>query len=190
MTYKLTTYFSYQNNNKFHLTKKELFEFIDDFGFKFVQSFQKNNERGIYLGKETFYNKDSGYESYSNVYLNGQFILQDIHGYSVDFTSIEIDYNKSRDIKKYQYKRYNHNYGTKKYSKPRRRASLQKEKSVGFSKEYKESFIAKEFDVKIRVKRYKDVKKKHIFFYDDPWYRKSSRSWKNKKIKKQWNKKA
>lgn len=191
MTFKILSYYTYYNQNVFFLEKKELFSFIDDHGFNFVESFNKNNKSGYWIGSEKYY-CDGGYEVVENIYLNGLFILKDIHGYSVDMTSLYKEYKQSRNIKTKKWNSYHSRTGTKADRRVNYRSSYKIGKTGSITKEYKDFLSIKlneEFDIKIRKKRFSIVKEKHIKLYDDPYFRKEVKTWKqNKKFKKQWEK--
>ncbi len=206
MRYKLRTY----DNYTFFLDdKKHLFHFFDQL-VKNRHSLQticsdrfdlsKGSGRfriGSELKTSVVYD-DVYYNIESSIYVNAWYIIEDFHGYTVNYDKIFHEYDKSRREKKKKsgckfsrrfYGRHSLDSSTKRYRKAMKFQDLKQSRSSG-KKEYIDLLICKEDGLKVRSKRFDFLRQNHVHYYLDEYnVRKDTTSWKdNKKTRKQWQK--
>lgn len=208
MRYKLKTY----DKKTYYIEDKEdLFEFFDRinnnrhslrniFSDRFDISI--NPYGGSFkIGEKpkVYYYDDGGcYYTTISVYVEAWYILEDYHGYTVDYEKLFREYKQSRKNKSRKsgkkvghrlFYRHSLNRSTKRYRKAMKFQDLKESKS-SCRKEYSDLIQCKIEGVKVRSKRFDFLRQNHVHFYlDDYHVRKDTTSWKdNKKIKKQWQK--
>jgi hypothetical protein len=176
--------------------KKRCYPTISNIKLHFVNNFVLSINEGNFLIKieEHSFNASlfvKRYDPYQRkTYINGYFILFDSYGNKVDLDIIVDEYNQSRSICEYASKPMKCNGYDRSTAKWRKRSNQRwGDKSPthnSFGKEYRDSFYAKEYNVKIRQKRFQEIKDFHAFDYDYVEYRHTEKSWKSKKQSKQW----
>lgn len=193
MQYRIISY----KKEKFYLdNKNELFDLLDDLkyyrlsqyfteeGFEFSNSgyFIIDTEKVSVKSKYT----DEYFQTTKNKTVNALYMLFTEKNVKVDIEKLIEEYKQSRSKTNKNRQQYYYNRSTQKYRN--RWKSYYKTYNNSFTKEYRDNITAKEEGVKIRSSREKEVKLKHVFFYEEDLdYRKSKKSWKDyKKNKKQW----
>lgn len=194
MQYRLK---KYSGETYLFYSKKELFKQFDIFArcdWKKSKLFRSNlrniitnefiygsSEKYIISEKIKTYPEVPCYKEYYYVKINALYVVIDCFGNKMDVDILIQDYSKSRNLDRKKKSKY---LNTNFYSKKRRNLSKKSiyfgtKKTRGMNKEYKDSFISDEFDVKIRRKRYSEAKLYHCCFYDSFDYpRDNTRSWK------------
>lgn len=128
------------------------------------------------------------YTAESPIYVENIYIIEDRHRFIVDYVKLEKEYNQSRGIKPYTRRQWVTGTGTRAYRKPLR-SKMYKEAQRSGKPEFAQLLADKREGVKVRAKRFCDLKWQHVKLYDDELYRNDGvKSWKDKKIKKQWMK--
>ena len=193
-------------DNKYLLNKKEIFDLFDrliiinrykitrynvsymlsyilkdDLSFKYGEGSYKTDKFRI-ITKRYNADPDSGYyESIEYWSCNAYCVIKNFNGYKVDIEKFKKEYIQSRF--------HNKKEKNRRYKKDRfYRARIKKQYADGWKREYSDFLKSKECDYKIRKKRLNDIKSKFIYYSDDVKIRYSQKSWKQKKIKKQYMK--
>ena len=208
MQYKIVRH---QRESIYLSSKKDLFDFMEIFSRKnwsgnislyslgqyFTENFviglkgnfevsrQETTRKNIYSGL---------YENYSEIvkYVNGIFIVYNEHGVKVDLTILIKEFSQSRGLNKKnnrQYKYYDRS--TNAWRKHTNSYCKVYSRNNSFKKEYRDNITAKEYGVKIRSSRAKEVESYHIWMHEDSMeYKKPERNWKSQsKKRKQWKNK-
>lgn len=191
----------YDQQYYFVSDKEELFKQFDNLmenvkyrtvlynlNYYFTVEFKFSSESGNFLIKEekldTRHNE--GWIIYKRLYVNGLWKIYK-NGYAENLDQLIKEYCQSRNIEQKintsKSKRLNN--GSKKENKP---TYTYRHIKTNCKKEFEDSFYAKDYNVKIRAKRFHTVKLKHVYLYEDEYYRNnSSKSWKDQsKRKKQY----
>lgn len=180
-------------------SKEAVFKIIDAFGqYKFTQYFSEffytSSKQGNFVYKEYETRKKINYDGYlatetKRIYSNAYYILLGEDGYPVNLNLLISDYNKSRKVKKVSNKTIK-NRSTQKHRNSIKREGID---YPGIIKEYCNLLECQRFSIKIRKKRFKLFSNLYIARkfedYNGRCY-KDNKTWKNKKINKQWAKKA
>lgn len=187
-------------------SKKELFSIFDNFqsdwgrwsanivNIYFTDNFIFSKEGRFVVNKTCYESKspfhDNKYDLFYEItYVNALYIIYDVFGKKVDLTELKEQYIQSRKLNKNKVYYNETIVGSNKFRKTGKKSRF-KDYNVhnSFTKEYRDNFSAIEQGVKVRDKRAKEVKSFHVFYYEDSILRTSTKCWKNKKIKKQWQK--
>lgn len=191
MEYKIVTVFgeTYYIENK-----KELFEFFDLIGghwnilSKCGHAFNISKEKGSVIvdWEEVFYYEQSIKRP---VYSDHMYIIYDKKRFVVNYSKLKDEYKASRNIKDYTPRRWKSGRdGFRSDRRPARHA-MYKVAKHSCKKEYLDSIDSIEQGVEVRAKRFSFLRMNHVFFYDDELYRRGGvKSWKEKKVKRQWMK--
>lgn len=196
--YKLERY----NQEYYYFSdKKDLFNQIDNLiknqkiryrtvlytlNLYFTEEFKFFSGKGNFLIKEEKLDTrdEAGWIVYKTLYVNALWKIYK-NGYVDDLSKLIEEYCQSRNIyeinNKFKYSRLSN--GSKKENRKRNYRSL----NINCTKEYKDSFYALEYNVKIRKQRLSEVKSLHVMDYDA--YPRSTKSncWKDQsKRKKQY----
>lgn len=187
-------------------SKKDLFNLIDDYGmYRFLRDFGEyfyiSGKNSNFLYKK--YKTESKYSDYygwttteKSLYSNIYYIIYDERKNVVSLSELINDYRKSRKLNKKE-NSYQEKEQIRKFHRSTQsfRNEIKSERKTykGFISEIKQSITAKEYKVKIRAER-KSILKCYIWDryddYKDTKNANTNKTWKNKKIDKQWNKKA
>ncbi len=193
--YKLERY----NQDYYFLNKKDLFLQIDNLINKmrynsvinviklyFTEDFKFSSKSGSFLIKdeELDYRDETGWKVYKRLYVNAIWKIYE-KGYVIDLDKFIEEYCQSRNVKNEIHRHHRLNNGSKKENKPR---YTYRHIKTNCRKEFEDSFYAIEYNVKVRAKRFHEVKLKHVYLYEDEFYRShQSKSWKDQsKRKKQY----
>lgn len=198
MEYKILSYFG---ETFYCSNKNELFDFLDQITLSSLgDSFDLSRERGYFIShyeeRDIHYSDDIISTVLLPVYVKCFYIVQDKNRYTVNYQKLIKEYYQSRNLYQKQKKHWwERSYemmlhrSTKKYR--RRVGKNYVESKRNCHKEYAETLgLMNEYpEVKIRNKRFTDLRLGHVFYYCDEYcIRKSTKSWKHKKVRKQWQK--
>ncbi len=156
--------------------------------YYFTVEFKFSSESGNFLIKEEKLDTrdNEGWIIYKRLYVNGLWKIYR-NGYAENLDQLIKEYCQSRNIEQKintsKSKRLNN--GSKKENK---QIYTYRHIKTNCKKEFEDSFYAKDYNVKIRAKRFHAVKLKHVYLYEDEYHRNnSSSSWKDQsKRKKQY----
>lgn len=191
MRYKIESFF----HETFYIyNKADLFDFIDiytrrnPFFSVFSDRFDISYEGGFFVEVEKEVCNDYGYYYKINKYVKSLFIIKDENNFVIDYSKLYDEYKESRNIKPYRSKYKYRDRSTSKYRRSRGYDKYIVSKH-SYKKEYTDMLISEEMGVSIRAKRKNDVKSKFVTYYgDDYGFRPHNKSWKSKKVKRQWQK--
>lgn len=187
--------------------KQELFSIFDSFQSNWgkwsgcvVTSYFTDNfifsNSGRFVVKEEYFEKcHHFYEGeytivYKATYVNALYIIYNDSGQKINLEELKEQYVQSRKLEKKKNKNlYHYDRSTASY-RNKWKCSRYKDRSRhnSYTKEYRDNIYAFEENIKIRKKRATQVEKYHVFYYDYEYYRDATKSWKYKKVKKQWGK--
>jgi hypothetical protein len=122
-------------------------------------------------------------------YVNGIFIIYDENNKKVDLDKLFGEYSQSRDLNKDRRNtRKGYDRSTSSWRKYTKNYCKVYSKNNSFKKEYRDNITAKEYGVKVRSSRAKEVQSYHIWMYEDSMdYHYPERNWKSQsKKRKQW----
>lgn len=155
---------------------KKPYNFFTYFGNNFL--FKKGNGNFV-VKREKIEDKNCDWIEYDTTYVDCLYIIYE-NKHKVDLKSLFESYCQSR---KFNFNKKNKKYhrSSKTYKKRWYKSSSSKRNlKSGFKHEYKHSFIAKEYGVKIRSERLKEVNNFHVkYYYDEDFNRKNSSCWKD-----------
>lgn len=190
-TYKVV---SYDGKKYFFTSKESLFNEIDELGYirfsnLFCDEFKYNEGNVVYSSSEIrVYSPASGdfYSLPKNNYRNGDYVIRNYANSIVSVEELLEDYKKSRNIKA---KDKWHNHYTSKWScKKGNRARCDKKQS-GLIKELSDNEIESIlYGIKFRKGRSEKVRKNVLADYYHYYRIDCNKSWKDKKVPKQWQK--
>lgn len=183
---------SFEGEKYFYPTKASLFKMIDEFGYgNFIRQFCNEfimNEGNLIHSEVKVYNYDdiyqNGYGYPKKSYRNGHFIIRNFADSIIDISDLAQDYVQSREL----FPKKRNNTDSFSGSKHVSRSRCRRKQSGRLAEMSQNEMDIMDGYVKIRTGRKEIIDIDYYIDYYHDYRLACHKSWKSKKVDKQWNK--